>query len=334
MIHSETGFSAFELKFGSVDKKFMILPDDDLLSNNAPEMLQLLNDDIKCIRDISYKWQQDLIRKRDNSAHTLNKYQPGDFVLFEYSVDNTRLHKLDAKFLGPYVVTSHIHNEVSVRNLISDAVSIFHCTRVKPFIGSPTEAKEAALRDADQYYIDRFLAYKGDPEVRSSMIFYIRFADTCCHWKPWSKDLYDTLQYEEYCNSLPELRPLVVMHKEYLTLKKITNQTPIEGVEPGTFVYMDLRALGAGLYDFLNLPDPDFSTYVVPLEYISWQNASHTKINCIIPSLGLRWSGRNAVSHSFVKWWGSLREVSDKMTVITNHFISEHNIIDILKENN
>jgi hypothetical protein len=334
MIHSETGFSAFELKFGSVDKKYMILPDDDLLHNNAPDVLKLLNDDIKSIRDISYKWQQDLVRKRENSRHTMNKYQPGDFVLFEFSVDNSRINKLDAKFLGPYIVISHIHNEVCVRNLITDAVSTFHCTRVKPFIGSPTEAKEAALRDADQYYIDKFLAYKGDPQVRSSMMFYIRFADNCCHWKPWSKDLYDTQQYEQYCTLLPELTPLLVMHKESLTLKKITNQSPITTVEPGNSVYMDLRALGAGLYDFLNLPDSDFTTYVVSLEYISWYNSGHTRINCIVPSLNLRWSGRNAVSHSFVKWWGSHKEVSHNMTVINNDFIREYNIIDILKHNN
>jgi hypothetical protein len=68
------------------------------------------------------------------------------------------LNNLDTEFLGPYIVISHVHNEVSVRNLITGAVSTFHCTRVKPFIGTPEEAKEAALRDADQYYIDEFLA--------------------------------------------------------------------------------------------------------------------------------------------------------------------------------
>jgi hypothetical protein len=97
---------------------------------------------------------------------------------------------------------------------------------------------------------------------------------------------------------------------------------------------MDLRALGAGLYELLHLPDDDFSNYVVPLEYLSFQNESHTKINCVVPLLGLRWTGRNAVSHSFVKWWGSHKEVSDHMTVINHEFIRKYNIVDILKENN
>jgi hypothetical protein len=205
----------------------------------------------------------------------------------------------DTQFLGPYIVLSHVHNEVSVRNLITDAVSTFHCTRVKLFVGTPEEAKEAALRDADQYYIESFLAYKGKPEVRNTINFYVRFADGCEHWMPWCKDLYDTEKYELYCSSKPELAPLTVMLKESLILKKITNNTPIASVEPGTHVYMDLRAIGAGLYEFLNLPDFDFALYVVILEYTSWQNAGRTRINCSIPSLDIRWSGRSAVYSLF-----------------------------------
>jgi hypothetical protein len=318
---------------GSVDKKdYMILPGDNL-HEKAPAVLKMLNDDLKCIRAISYEWQQALVSKRDNSQETLNKYQPGDYVLYFYSVVNERANKLDTQFLGPYIVLSHVHNEVSVRNLITDAVSTFHCTRVKLFVGTSAEAQEAALRDADQYYIDSFLAYKGNPEVRTTVIFYIKFADGCVHWMPWSKDLYDTEQYESYCNSKPELAPLTVMLKESLILKKLTNNTPIAAVEPGMHVYMDLRAIGAGLYEFLNLPDFDFALYVVVLEYMSWQDARHTRINCVIPSLDIRWSGRSAVSHSFVKWWGSTKEVSEKMIVINNAFIRQYNIIDIIKNN-
>ena len=263
MIHLETGFSAFELKFGSVDKEYMMLPDCEILDKNAPDVLQCLNNHLRDIREISYKWQQDLVQKRDNSNDTRNKYQPGDFVLFLYSVEGERVNKLDARFLGPYKVLKHVHNEVSVRNLVTDAVSTFHVSRIKPFFGTPEEAKEAALRDADQYYIDMFMAYKGNPLVRSSMIFYIRFADGCEHWMPWSKDLFETQQYELFCKLHPELSPLVYMHKESLTIQRVINRTPIESVEPGNSVYMDLRAIGAGLYESLDLPDSDFTRYVV-----------------------------------------------------------------------
>jgi hypothetical protein len=115
MVHSETGFSAFELKFGSkCSKGFMILPDDNL-HDKAPVALKLLNDDLENIRAISYDYQQTLVKKRDNSLETLNKYQPGDYVLFYYSVSNKRDNKLDTQFSGPHIVILHVHNEVSVR---------------------------------------------------------------------------------------------------------------------------------------------------------------------------------------------------------------------------
>jgi hypothetical protein len=77
--------------------------------------LKLLNDDLKNIRAISYEYQQALVSKRDNSEHTLNKYQPGDYVVFLFSVDNERKNKLDTKFLGPYLVLSHVRNENYLR---------------------------------------------------------------------------------------------------------------------------------------------------------------------------------------------------------------------------
>jgi hypothetical protein len=59
-----------------------------------------------------------------------------------------------------------------------------------------------------------------------------------------------------------------------------------------------------------------------------------TKFNCIIPALDIRWTGRSAVGHTFVKWWGSLKEVTNNMIVINNTFIHDYNIINIIKENN
>ena len=124
------------------------------------------------------------------------------------------------------------------------------------------------------------------------------------------------------------------MLRESAILNKLTNSSPIIAVEPGTSVYMDLRAIGAGLYESLHLPDYEFNCYVVILEYLSWQNAKHTRINCIIPALDIRWTGRSAVSHTFVKWWGSQQEVSNNMNVINNDFIRKYNIIEALTDNN
>ena len=285
---------------------------------------------------MSRKYQQSLVEKRDNSRaipSTLNKYRPGDFVLFLYSVDGHQLNKLDAKFLGPYSVISHLKNDVTVRNLISDAISVYHVNRLKSFYGSKEQAYDAALRDADQYLIEQFIAYKGDPNIRTSIYFYIKFADGTYCWKPWSKDLFDTQQYEKFCSEVPELSQLVVLQKEATILRNILNSKPITEVKPGTTVFLDLRAIGAGWYQSLNLPNCDFTVYVVPLTYKSWRNAEHTRIDSVIPSLKMEWSGRNAVNHFFVKSWGNNLVLSPNMTLISLDFIQEYDLIARLKQN-
>ena len=330
--HGETGMVPMELKFGSADFSRMFLPDNDIISADAPDILILFNTHLKTIRDISRSFQLSLVEERDNSnSHpsTLNKYQPGDFVLFLYSVKGDQEHKLDSKHLGPFKVVSHIRNDVTVRNIITDAIKVFHANRLKYFFGSADQAKDAAIRDMDQYLVDSITAYRGDPLVRTSMSFLVQFKDNTMQWVLWSRDLFDTVQYEAYCRSLPQLFPLVVLHKEALELMKILNRTPITVVESGQTAYLDIRAIGAGWFQGLDLPDSDHTTYVVPLLY---QNSTSkgTRLSCIIPSLKIVWAGRNAVNHTFVKMWGSQVILTDKMTLITLDLIRHYKLIEKL----
>jgi hypothetical protein len=139
----------------------------------------------------------------------------------------------------------------------------------------------------DQYIVDALIAYRGDPLMRTSLSLYIRFMDGTLQWVSWSKDLFDTVQYENYCRALPQLFPLVVLHKKSLQLMKILNRTPITVVETGQTAYLDIRAIGAGWYQGLSLPNSDSSVYVVPLLYQAC-NLSRTRLDCIIPSLKIR----------------------------------------------
>jgi hypothetical protein len=334
-VHSETNYSAMELKFGSADLPWMStvfdLPDNNIISSKSPLILQQLNDNIKTIRDLSHTYQQQLVADRDNSALSINKYQPGDLVLFIFSVTGEALTKISSQFLGPYSVISHVQNDVTVRNLVTEAISVFHSSRLKPFLGTLEQAKEAALRDTEQYEIAEFIAYRGDPLIRTSMIFYIRFSDGCHHWKEWSNDLFSTQQYETFCASIPQLFPLIYLSKVASTLIKEINSQPILTVSPGTTVYMDLRAIGAGWYESLNLPNSDFSVYVVPLSYTGWQNKQHTKIQATIPSLDCQWTGRSALNTFFVKSYGNSIDLQPNMTLCTYDFISQHDLINKYK---
>jgi hypothetical protein len=331
--HAETGMIPMEVKFGSSDFADTELPTHDIISSTAPKILQDLNNDIKTIREISRKFQLQLVEKRDNSnatLSTLNKYQAGDFVLFLKSKDGHAENKADSKFLGPLRVISHVKNVVKLRDLITDAIHEVHSDRLKYFFGSAEQAREAALRDNDQYDIDHFVTYKGDPLVRTSIIFYIKFRDGANHWRQWSKDLYDTVQYEDFCKSLPQLAPLVVLQREATILMRQINKTPIVEIQEGLTVFLDLRAIGAGWFSGLNLPNPDFSTYVIPLIYKNFQKKDRTTINCIIPALRIQWFGRNAVNHYFIKMWGTSSIFQPNMTLITSDMITTYSIIESL----
>ena len=327
VVHSETGISPMEAKFGSSDKPWMTIADNDLINDTSPAMLQGLNNDIKTIRDISYTYQQQLVADRYDHSLTLNKYQPGDYVLFIIPLLH-RPFKLHGLFLGPYSVVSHVTNTVTVRNLISGAISVFHSERLKPFYGTPAEAYDSALRDSEQYEIDHFIAYRGDPMIRTSMEFYILFSDGCYHWKGFSSDLFDTTQYEDYCRKVPQLFPLLHTHKVSSLLIRNMNSKPITAVQPLDTVYIDLRALGPGWYESLDLPNADFTVYVVPLTYTAWQDSTHKRLRCSVPSLDITWTGKNAVNNFFVFSYGSLKNLQPNMTLCTNDFIENHNLID------
>jgi hypothetical protein len=91
---------------------------------------------------------------------------------------------------------------------------------------------------------------------------------------------------------------------------------------------MDLRGIGCGWYENLNLPESAFSVYVVPLIYGQYQGTNQTKITCTIPSLNIHWHGRAAVNHYFVRAYGSNKTLLDNMTLCTHEFIAKHNLIE------
>ena len=83
------------------------------------------------------QFQDQLVHERTNStpAETQNRYQAGDFVLFERDKSVPRPNKLSPYFLGPFEVLSQNKNDVATRNLIYGNVRDYHVERLKPFFG-------------------------------------------------------------------------------------------------------------------------------------------------------------------------------------------------------
>ena len=109
---------------------------------------------------------------------------------------------LHMAYKGPYKVISQLKNGVECRHLCMKNIQTFHVERLKLFSGTREVGKKVAMLDFDQHFVDRVLYYRGNPSVRETMEFFVRFADGEERWVTWSKDLFETVQYEEFCRAL------------------------------------------------------------------------------------------------------------------------------------
>ena len=314
-VSSETGNSPMTLRFGDKDSLYMRLPPDGTLPDKAGVFLESLNRNFETLRSISSDFQQKLLDAKGLGlipVENQNMYQRGDYVLF--SRDTTMHHdKLLPRFKkGPYVVLSQRKNDVECKDLIHDNIQFFHVERLKLFHGTEQDARDAAQLDNDQYELDRILAYRGDPEQRTTMEFEIMFADGTIKWLVWTADLFDTTAYENFCGSRPELRPLLFTAADALKRKQETNKQPITEVAPGQSTYVDIRYYSSEWYAGLGLPDPEHHSYVVKFDYTGWANKNHTKIKATCELF----DEQHVLNHDFVKRYGSRLALANFMTLV------------------
>lgn len=311
--HSESGCIPFEATFGSADAQYFTFPMAKESDNSSMKPMHAyiskLNEDLETIRKISYEYQQTIAAERTASTplHKQNIYQPGDLVLFQRNPDACFLpSKLSPKFIGPYVVINQRKNDVECKHIIMGDIKVLHVSRLKIFHGSMEEAKKIAMLDNDQYTIDKFLAYRGDPETRTTMEFEIKFQDGSIVWQTYSKDISETIQFEDYCRSLPQLQLLLYSAEEANKLKRRWNTLNITEVQPGDEVFVDLRCYNAGWYDKLDLPDIHHITYVILYVYKHYASKRDKKsiyVHC--PVFKETW----LVKNTFVKMYGSNRNL-------------------------
>ena len=198
-------------------------------------------------------------------------------------------------------------------------MSEFYAGDLKLFIGNQEEAVRIAMIDADQFQIEAILAYQGDPMLRTSMEFLIRFADKQEVWVPWSEDLFDTVQYEEFVRFVPALFPLLLRVKESKHEITRLNKTPITEVKPGDEVLVDIRCYGASWYDNLPIPDRHLHTFVAK-HIFGGLSPNLTKIDISCPLL----KRSLTVNHLFVKQYGLGARARTDLFVIDAAFLDLH----------
>ena len=322
-VSSETGVIPFHAHFGNPKATYFKIPDALGDIEKTHEYVRLLQVNLRLLTDLSKQYQDELVKERtkNSSSETQNHYSAGDFVLFQLNPSDPLPNKLHPKYLGPFEVINQHKNDVECRNLIYGTVGTYHVERLKLFAGTREQAFKLAQIDTDQYVITQFLAYRGDPDTRTTMEFEVEFADGSHPWLPWSNDLFETIQYEEFCNANPPLMLLKYRLEAAKLVTKEINESPITSVESGDIVYVDLRSYGDHWYHTLNLDDPDHRTYVLQYRYLDWANAARTKIWVICDILEEEYK----VQHLWVRRFGSVKAFDvDKMTLIDKRFILDH----------
>jgi len=333
--HTESPHSAFELKFGSEDARYFKLPETLEPATVSNAWLRELNENLKIIREKTKVFQEELIaeRTRANAAvENQNMYQPGDFVLYDTQTDAHRMRreKLANRYTGPYEVIKQYKDEVEVRHLCMGFVVRLLVERVKLFNGTRDEAYRLSLEDADQFVIDRILAWKGEPSVRTSMEFLVKFADGEEIWKPWDQDLSDSLPFAEYCRQNTELMELLYDVKTWRQVRKALNSAQITLVHPGDVCYINIRYFGSYHYDnVIDLPDKYLVSYMVRCEYLQWTGKSQKFIDALIVPFKIKMK----FSNLFVVMYGTRRDLEEGMVEITPLLLFQHpNILEFIPD--
>ena len=297
---SETGgITPFELKYGTKDAKYFKLPEGLHPGARCHELLKRLDSNIEIVREISTTLQKQIAIERGVAAAKLPRYEPGDFILWdprETPCDHLET-KLSPPWLGPYEVIEQVKNDIECVHLNLGTKSNFHVSRVKPFFGSRQDAVDMAKLDRNQFFIVSFNHFSGNPFMRQSMIFNVTFEDGTVD-VPYSLDLANSAQFDEYVHSKKALLPLrYSTKKDATTAMGSLNKLAISDVSPGESVFLDLRFFDGATwgstepsmwFDNLNLPKTD-RAYVFQAHCVKWSNSSRKKIVLHLPILQTRY---------------------------------------------
>jgi hypothetical protein len=293
---------------------------------NTKEFVRLLDDNLKYLTEKSLEFQRQLIETRThkNTLQPQNLYQPGDFILFQS--DRPAGSKLSPQYLGPYVVIQQVKNDVTARHLSSGVVSVLHVERLKRYVGTEEQAKEAANIDYDQYEVDRIIGYTGDTSRRTEMKFEILFKAGDSIWKTYCRDIYDTTYFEDFCRSRPELLPLLTTVS--ISNKRIAeiNKTPITEFTIGEEAYMNLRFFGYEKYKSFQLPNHERITYITRITY-----GNLSKNKCDININIHMFKKKYLVKHEFIIMYGNYKKIDtqNNMVLVDDEFILSHPTVSL-----
>jgi hypothetical protein len=277
------------------------------------EYMQMLNEDLIKVREAAKEVQN--LQQQKRIATPQNSYQVGDYVLFDEASKGFRDQKLKPRYSGPYLILFIHKADITCRHIVTTKERVFHMENLKPYFGSLAEAYDAGKCDDDQHVILNIIDYRGDPETRSEMEFYIQFEKDDAIWLRYNSDLASSTPFQNYILMHRELEPLTVTSAQWRIAKSQYNKQGIMGVEPGDSCFVLLKSWGVEWFQSLFLPVGP--RYVVQCNYIKWTTPKKKKIDVRCPLFNNELFEWNAVS---VRLYGMSFALDDDMILVDAMF--------------
>jgi hypothetical protein len=123
--------------------------------------------------------QRDLVHMEQfNGVPT--RFDVGSYVLVSYSphkMNGKPPTKFHPRLKGPYLVANILGDKYSCQNLVTDELEDFHVTRLREFRYDDrfVDPRDIALRDNDEYYVERILAHSGNPTKLKTLQFHVKW---------------------------------------------------------------------------------------------------------------------------------------------------------------
>ena len=329
-VNSETGYTANQLMFGTIDTPYFGLPTEPIAGDKLPAFIDHLNNVIADVRAASLEYQRKLNLKRQGTTRdSPNYYQKGDFVLhLDHLPGAMKPSKLTPPFSGPYEVVSHEHehNTVVCKHMTTHEIKPLYSGRLKIYEGTRQQAFEDACRDSDQYRVIAVLDWRGDPEKRTFMQFLVHFDDGTKTWLHFSKDLWENATFAAYCEAHRPLHLLNGSAQEAERSIVMRNRLTITEVQPGNIVFVDLRAFKTDWYNNTGLPSISPRAYVAELHWTRWTDSKagkeHRQLDYFLPAFNQTVTG---VGTDWVYRWGSVSAFdADRMVRVTEEMVTQY----------
>ncbi len=308
-VNSSTGYSPFQLQYGSTDVDYNAFPLDNPTKANA--FVSKIAENLDLVRKISREIQLGVKLKYSRGTVDIARvsYKPGDFVFLLLDGKVGVGNKLNSRKKGPYLVVEHNSdsNVVMVKDLVSDKIFKFNQKDLQIFVGDNESAVRVARLDEDQQLVDSIVAYVGNPEKRKSLDFLVKFSDDEERWLPYSNDINQTIAFEKFCKSRKELSIVLMPLEEVKQLKREILAMDVDMGLLGKVMYINWRVCDPSWYDWLDLLKDRYKiNYVLLAKVLKVSNKSKD-YKLLVPLFKKAF----LVNNWFIYLHGSMMELGD-----------------------